>query len=209
MKKLISSLLLISLFSIVNAQEKAITETGEIIIIYKDGTWKYQDKKDSVVSVITTNTKKFKKDKKSTFLLKSKKVNLGFWMNPKKWNFKKATDNTEAEYELQLKGGDLYAVIITEKVEIPLKTLKNIALENAKSVAPDIKIIKEEYRIVNGKKVLLLQMNGTMQGIKFSYFGYYYSNKNGTVQFLTYTSQNLLDSYKKDCELILNGIVEI
>ena len=99
-------------------------------------------------------------------------------------------------------------MIISEKFEIPLETLKSIALETARSAAPDLKIVKEEYRIVNGIKVLLLQMNGTMQGIKFSYYGYYFSNTNGTVQFIAYTSQNLLDGYRKECDILLNGFVE-
>jgi len=48
-------------------------------------------------------------------------------------------------------------MIITEKVEIPLKSLKNIALVNVKSVAPDVSVVMEEYRNVNGLKVLCLQ----------------------------------------------------
>ena len=70
-------------------------------------------------------------------------------------------------------------------------------------------VVKEEFRNVNGMKVLLLHMNGTIQGIKFSYYGYYYSNSNGTVQFITYTSQNLLDGFKSKIEDLLNGIVEL
>ena len=135
----------------------------------------------------------FPKNKKSTFLLKSKKFNVGVYLDPKLWSFNTLTDNPEAEYELQLKDGDLYGLIITEKVEIPIETLKVIALENAKAAAPNMSIVKEEFRNVNGLKVLLLHMNGTIQGIKFSYYGYYYSNSNGTVQFITYTSQNLLE----------------
>jgi hypothetical protein len=204
-------LLLISLFfvNLTQAQQKAVTETGEEVILYDDGTWKYQNEDQASEKEIPTNPKKLKKDKKSTFLLKSSNLNIGVYLNPKIWSFKKATDNPEAEYELQLKGGDLYGMIISEKIEIPLETLKSIALENGKVAAPDLKIVKEEYRTVNGLKVLLLQLNGTMQGIKFSYYGYYFSSPNGTVQFITYTSQNLLDSYKPESEKLLNGLVEI
>ncbi len=204
-------LLLISLFfvNLIQAQQKAVTETGEEVILFEDGTWKYQNEDQISQKETPTNQKKFKKDKESTFLLKSSKLNIGVYLNPKKWSFKKATNNPEAEFELQLKDGDLYGMIITEKVEIPFETLKSIALENGKASAPDLKIVKEEYRIVNGLKVLLLQLNGTMQGIKFSYYGYYFSSPNGTVQFITYTSQNLLDSYKPDSEKLLNGFVEI
>lgn len=72
----------------------------------------------------------------------------------------------------------------------------------------DLKIVKEEYRTVNGIKVLLFQMNGTTQGIKFSYYGYYYSNENGSVQFITYASQKLIQTYFEECETLLNGLVE-
>jgi len=51
-------------------------------------------------------------------------------------------------------------------------------------------------------------MNGTMQGIKVSYYGYYFSNNNGTLQFLTYTSQNLLSDYIDEIEDLLNGFIE-
>ena len=107
------------------------------------------------------------------------------------------------------KGEDLYAMIITEKFEIPISTLKDVALENGRDVSPDLKIVKEEYRNVNGLDLLLMQMDGTIQGIKFSYYGYYYSNESGTVQFLTYTSQNLLAEYKSDIEDLLNGLLVI
>jgi hypothetical protein len=209
MKKITFLLICLSITSFVSAQQKAVTETGEEVILYEDGTWIYLNNDDLEKTEIPTNSKTFKKDVNSTFLLKSEKLNVGFWLNPKLWSFKKATSNEDAEYELQLKNGDLYGLIITEKVEIPLETLKSIALETAKSVAPDLKIVKEEYRIVNGTKVLLIQMNGTTQEIKFSYYGYYFSSKNGTVQFVTYTSQNLLESYKTECENLLNGFVEI
>ncbi len=191
------------------AQQKAVTELGEQVILYDDGTWKYEDEKDAEKKEIPTNPKSFEKDSRSTFLLKSNKLNVGVYLNPKKWSFKKSEDNPDAEYELQLKGEDMYAMVISEQVEIPLNTLKSIALENGKAAAPDLRVVHEEYRSVNGIKVLLLQMDGTMQGIKFSYYGYYYSNENGTIQFVTFTSQNLLSGYKSDSEKLLNGLVEL
>lgn len=209
MKKATVSILCLFIFNLAQAQQKAVTETGDEVILFENGTWKYQNEYDLLEKEILTNSTIFEKDKQSTFLLKSSKLNIGVYLNPKTWSFKKAADNAEAEYELQLKDGDLYAMVITEKVEIPLETLKSIALENGRTVAPDLKVVKEEYRVVNGLKVLLLQLNGTMQGIKFSYYGYYFSSANGTVQFVTYTSQNLLDSYRPESEKLLNGFVEI
>lgn len=191
------------------AQQLAITETGEEVILYDDGTWEYVNESEQTDSEITMNPKEFVKSDNSTFLLKSKKINVGFWINPDKWTFKKAVGNPAAEYELQLKDHDLYGMVIAEKIEIPLTSLKAIAIQNGKAAAPDIHVVKEEYRMVNGLKVLFLQLNGTIQGLKFTYYGYYYSNSNGTLQFLTYTSQNLLQDYLEDIEELLNGLVEV
>ena len=210
MKNIFLTLILFCTLFSSQAQKKAVTETGEEVILNDDGTWKYVNAEDEEYIIkIPVNSEVFNKDEESTFLLKSKKTNVGFWLNSKKWAFKKAVNNPDAEYELQRRGEDLYGMIITEKVEVPLETLRNLALENGKAIAPDLHIVKEEYRTVNGEKVLLLQMNGTMQGIKISYFGYYYSNSKGSTQFLTYTSQNLLNHYKDDCEELLNGLIEL
>ena len=202
-------LLCLLIVSFSNAQQKAVTETGDEVILYDDGTWKYLDEDQIIANDIPINPNKFETDDKSTFLLKSNTMNIGVYLNPKIWSFKKAVDNSDAEFEFQLKDGDLYGMLISEKVEIPLETMRTIAVENGREAAPDLKIVKEEYRNVNGIQVLLLQMNGTMQGIKFSYYGYYFSNANGTVQFITYTAQSLIETYKPESERLLNGLVEL
>ena len=124
-----------------------------------DGTWKYADSLNNSEEKITKNQTPFNKSDESTFLLKSKDVNVGFWINPKKWSFKKAADNEAAEYELQLKNGDLYGLIVTEKASMPIITLKLAALENARSIAPDSRIISQEYRNVNGVLALAQRLD--------------------------------------------------
>ena len=206
-----TSMLIATLFvcSFLSAQINAVTDTGDTVILYDNGTWKYLDDSVTEAREIKTNPKAFSTPSESSFLLKSNVLPLGFNLDPKKWGFQKAQENDEAEFELTLKGEDLYGMILTEKVEIPLASLRALAIENAKLAAPDVTVVKEEYRMVNGLKVLFLQMNGTLQGIKFSYYGYYYSNVNGTLQFITYTAQNLLGDYRIECDKILNGIVSL
>ena len=208
MKKCLTLMALIAFVTGVQAQKKALTETGEEVILYEDGTWKYINKEDDPDARIPVNSKSFKKESSSTFQLKSSKVDMAFWIDPKKWSISKTSNNEDSEYEFQLKEGDLYAMIIPEGLEIPLENLKNIALENGRKVAPDMEIVKQEYRTVNGLKVLLLQMNGTAEGIKFTFYGYYYTDEGCTVQFVTYTSQSLFEKYKSTCEDLLNGMVK-
>ncbi len=191
------------------AQINAVTEYGEQVLLMKDGTWKYQNEEDKIEEEIALNTKTFKKDKASNFLLKSSTFNVGLWLNTKEWKFNKATSNDDGEYELQLKKEDLYGTVITEKVEVPLEALREIAVINAKDVAPDTTIDNVEYRTVNGIKILMIEMSGTLTGIKFGYKGYYYSNENGTIQIILYSSKKLMKGYDDKIEKLLNGFVEL
>lgn len=210
MKKITFTILFTAIAFYSFAQTNALTDSGDEVVLHDDGTWTYVNEDILESKEILLNETPFEKGKKSSFLVKSKKVNVGIWINPKNWRFKKGDNDDPSEFSFSSKKGeDFYGMLISEKIEISLEALKNIAITNAKDAAPDIEVIKEEYRIVNGVKVLVLQMVGTIQGLKFIYYGYYFSSKNGTIQFLTYTSQSLFDEYEKDLEELLNGFVEI
>lgn len=194
------------------AQKNAVTDDGVQVVLYDNGTWKYVNDSSGQggdsASSIGMNPKVYSKDLRSTFLLKSTKFDgLGVWLDPKKWSFKKVEDGSAPEYKLELKDESAYAMIITEKMSIPLETLRAVALTNAQKVAPDTRITHQEYRTVNGLKVLNLQLKGTIQGIKFEYFGYYYSNDRCTAQFVTYFSQGEAETYRPIAEQLVNGMV--
>lgn len=198
-------LVLILLTTPTLANQKAITDTGDEVILFDNGTWEYTSQIDSKEKVIPENTKKFIKPSSSTFQLKSKKNSSSVWINSKDWMFTKAKNNPEAEYEFQLKGQDLYAMSISEGIEIQLENLTEIALENARAFAPDATVIEKEYRTVNGKKVIYMSMRGTGGGIRFQYIGYYYSDSTGSTQLIVYTGDNMVKKYQKEIFDFLNG----
>jgi len=189
----------------VYASKKAVTDEGEIVILDNDGTWQYEQPESIKTRKILLNQKLYKKGKKATFTLKSKVNDSQFSIDPKVWAFKKGDDSDSSEYNFKLKGGDLYGMAITEGIEVELLNLPQLALQNAKDAAPNIKIIKQEYRIVNGHKVIYMEMQGTIQGIKFKYLGYYYSDKSGSTQYITYTGSSLVKKYESEIEKFLNG----
>ncbi len=189
------------------AGQKAITDTGEQVILNSDGTWGYADNKQTQAHKIETNKMKFEKADDSTFLLKSTKNNSAFWINPVKWSVKNPEKISAREYQFQLNGKDLYGMALTEEIEIPVESLVEIALANARNAAPDARIVMKEYRVVNGRKVLYMEINGKIMGIDFTYFGYYYSNQSGTTQFITYTATKTVDKYKSEAIEFLNGLV--
>lgn len=205
--KFVFTMFFIIICSVSYASQKAITDIGEEVILNDDGTWEYTSNSNQEKNEITTNKDIFQKPESSTFLLKSARNKSAYWIDSKKWNFKKATNNSEAEYEFQLKGGDLWGISISEGVTMPIETLVGIALENARAAAPDMKIIRQEYRMVNEIRVLYMEMKGTLQGINFTYLGYYYSDNSGSTQFLTYTGSSLVNKYKSEISDFLNGFV--
>lgn len=215
MKKYFIALSSILLFgSICNAQINGITDKGEKVFLYENGTWKYENdslNENSPNNVIPyeNNEYSYTKSKNATFLVKSDKTKSGVWIDPKKWSFKKSKPTSASEYKFYSIKGDLYGMLIAEKISLPLESLVNIAISNAKEAATNVEIVKKEYRIVNGLKVAMMQMTGKIQGIVFIYFGYYYTGERGSFQMLTYTSQNLFEQNKNEMEELLNGFVEL
>ena len=80
--KTLSTLFFLTFFATFSfAQKQAVTENGEEVILYDNGTWIYKNQGTETTTTekeIPTSKKKFTKDKKSTFLLKSQKTNIGF-----------------------------------------------------------------------------------------------------------------------------------
>lgn len=208
MIKKVATFCLVFFTTLSYTQIKAVTENGDEVLLYKNNTWKYsKDSLNNLVKIVKNNTL-FTKDKKSTFSVKSNKTNVGIWINPKEWSFKKGKTDSPSEFTFNHKNLDIYGMLIAEKTIIPIESLCDIAYENALEAAPDVKVVQKEYRNVNGLDVIMMKMKGTIQGIKFIYYGYYYSNKEGTFQFLTYSDQSMFDDYKKSMTKLLNGFYE-
>ena len=192
------------------AQTKAITETGVEVLLFDNGSWQFVDKEDpALAEKVRVNKQKFEKSKEASFLVKSTKIPVGVYINPNEWKFRKSVDNEDAEYEFQHKTFDIYGLLIPESTQIPIETLKGIALDNARTAAPDIVIDDQEYRTVNDNYLLMMQLKGSVQGIKIIYRGFYYSNEHGTVQLIMYTGQNMLDKVKPEIEKFMSGFVTL
>lgn len=180
---------------------RATTEDGKRVILKSDGTWVFEKQ-----TAEPAPGGDLSKPIDATAVLRSKKGFCEVWYIPSKWK-PVASQNPAAEYEMSHANGDGYAMLITERITMPLDSLKRVAVENAKSVAPDVQVLSDDRIVVNGANVMAMRMEGTLQGIKFTYYGYYWAGKEGTIQFLTYTGQSLFDEYRSDFTQLLNGLV--
>lgn len=209
--KVKSTLLLLSLFCAcaaaqVSAQEaiRARTEAGQEVLLYPDGTWKFTgDLKPPGAAASRAN---FNKPAAARKLFKTERGKFGVWYDENKWQPTRRMNAESGKQSFNLVSGDGYAMIIAEELTIPMTALKRIALENAKQAAPDARIVLEEKRVVNGREILCLRIQGTIEQVPFTYYGYYYGGPAGTIQVITFTGQTLFNRYETEFTSFLNGL---
>jgi hypothetical protein len=196
---------------LVVGQEIAITERGDSVYLYSNGTWDYYDNylNDSDGSIeIEMNKETFSRPKSSNKKINGSNQAYEIWYNDKVWKRIPVGEiNPEADVALKLIKGDAYAMVIYEELEIESDYLSEIAIENAVGAMPDIKMVDREYRVVNNDTMIWMRMDGTTQGMKISYYSYYLSNQKGSIQFHTFTGQTLIDKYKNSIDDLLNGLL--
>jgi len=183
---------------------RATTEDGQKVILKKDGSWKfYNASKPSLANTYGS----YQKSEEATSVFKAKGDMFLIWFDPSKWHQEKKKSADSEKPSFLHKDGDVYAMVLADRFGMELEALKKFAINNAIEVAPNTKVTYEENRIVNGKKVFCMIMEGSIESIPFVYYGYYYTSKVGTVQLVTYTSKNLFSEYKSEMTEFLNGLV--
>jgi len=158
-------------------------------------------------SSIETTTKAepmHQKSASATTKIKTPLGNFLLWIDPTKW--KEEASKEPGTLEFRSANGEGYARVITERIGIPTDALPEIALSNARKVAPDARIVLQEKRIVNGREVLAMQIEGTTKNIPFRYYGYYHGGTSGTIQVIAYTVSTAFDQNRDDFTALLDGL---
>jgi len=176
---------------------RARTDAGREVILSPDGTWKYAS--GETHSSVTRSTE-------GKTLFKGPQGNFGIWYDSEKWTIRPNADS-EGRFQFKLKRGDAYALVLIEEIPVPTRSLKSVALANAKEAASDAKITFEGTTNIDGQEVLILKIDGTVQEIPFRYYGYYYGGKKGTIQVLTFTGQSIFEKYEPEFAEFLSGLV--
>ena len=138
------------------AQVKGLTEDGKEVVLFDNGTWRFVNESDAKsLETIITNNIPFQKSSDASFLMRSKRMNMGVYFNPNKWKVSPYAASPYTEYLFSKTSGDdqLVAFLITEKIQIPtLKNLKDIIIINIQKNADFFRLKDSEYRTVNGLK---------------------------------------------------------
>jgi hypothetical protein len=181
---------------------EATTQDGRNVELKSDGTWKY-----AAAHPRRLNGMMRARPHGARLLLAGREVAYGLWIDPSTWRPPDTKGNAAAEYEfVHVKGGGR-AMVIPQAISVPADGWKQIVLDNARKVAPDARITREERATVNGVDVLVLQTEGTARDGPFVLYGHYYAGKQRAIQVITSTRPELFEQYRADFTNLLNGFV--
>lgn len=180
------------------AQVRATTSTGESVILNPDGTWRYAAERSDTPFPVGTRS-----------VSATERIDLlggaaALYHDQRRWRV--ADSDAPGRPRLEHVKGDAYAMVISERIQVPLTTLRYAVLQNAQKVDPEADITRERRLRVNGADVLEVQLRATVQGIPLTYLNYLYSGPSGTIQVLTWTSPNLFSEFRADLQTLLNGL---
>jgi hypothetical protein len=202
MKILYSLALFFCMQTVVLAQLSAVTEKGRAVILFGNGTWCYLN--DSV-KLSYSDLTHYSIPRDSRDYLKGKTIPYKLWYNSGEWDLLTDTLYKNADYSLKNIRRDLIAIVVTEKIEIPLQKLRETALDNFKKAGAECKVSEEQTITVNGMSGLLLKIDALVDGIPYAYLNCYFSTSQGTFQILTFTGYNLFDRYRKEMMDFISG----
>ena len=171
MKKIFTLAVLLQSLTFI-AQQRALTEDGKEVVLFDNGTWKFVNESDAkVLETIVTNNNVFEKTKTASFLMKSKKMDVGVYFDPKKWKLATQKISPHVEYFFAERNSNdgYFGFMITEKVQIAtLKNLKDLIIENVNRNVDYFRLKESEYRTVNGMKVLYIRYAANKKGMNSS-----------------------------------------
>jgi hypothetical protein len=219
---LLATVLLLANTMSARCQELAITQSGDSIYIYNNGTWSYEildempemeedkilDYLSEVLKIDTVSGKIAYPDKTNK-VLKNVSNQFTIKYDDKKWKrVPPASLNDAAEFALEAKFSEIYCIVISEETEITQENLfkiaKNSLEENSGST---IEVLKTESRNVNGADVIRGTFKTDFSGITFIFDSYYFSNELGSVQFTVWSSDNVWRKREKEILDLLNGFI--
>lgn len=217
--KLVFLLIIIISSPKIFGQKVAVTEDGDSIYVYSNGTWSY-DLLDIAPSfnelsyineelILDTLDIEFTypddinkeiKHSNEQFIIK---YNDELWRRIPPGNL-----NEDAEFAFESRQSDIWCVVIPEKTTIPSENLLKIAKNTMYETSGfPVSILKSEVRTVNNAQVIRGVMSTEFAGISFIFDTYYFSNEKGSVQFVVWSSSTIWEQNEDMILDFLNGFI--
>lgn len=177
----------------------ATTDDGKRVVLFPDGTWVYKpgsaDRKKSPP----------RQSEQLGSVIDGGDGAYTVRYDENKWQQIQQLSEV-AEYSLQHKTGDAYAMLIFEDAELTLDQLKQAVLDNTKRVASDVRVVHHRRVYKNGREIMVLKYKAKIDDLALTYYGYYASGKWGTLQFLSWSTTADFERMEGDLFELLNGL---
>jgi hypothetical protein len=195
---------------------KAITVDGRRIILYNDGTWKYELEPVPVTrgtAIPDTAENLFNKPvggqyQKSPYNKKewhSNRTNFSIWFNPKKWKMNLL--NIQPPIEVSFHFIDIVCNVLTERMDTDMETWLHTTKLYWKQNYPSLKIQSEEWRTVNGLNVFYIQWQTGDNRSNLQCYSYFAKGNTEVVQMTISGPVGVANSSEDEIFRILNGLV--
>ena len=122
------------------ADIRAKTADGRDVLLKDDGTWSFVTSTEGEKAASSGA-----KDKDATLAYEGKHKTFALHLKPGTWTKAEKPANPAAEVMFVHKDGDTYAMVIAERISVPLEVLKKAALANMQA---------EYCRVVNTADIL-------------------------------------------------------
>ena len=101
---------------------------------------------------------------------------------------------------------EIFITTIEERFQIPIEAMYEIVLKNAENAGAEVTEIRRGERNINGERMGFLEWRGVFNGFDMTYLGHFYSDAEGIVQVIGWTSSNIFEDRRGALERLASGI---
>lgn len=106
---------------------------------------------------------------------------------------------------LQHRSGEVFAALIEERSELGLEQVMEASVVNAREAASEVRVLTRGKREVNGRMLGFIEMEATIDGMTWTFYNHFFSDRTGTVQVVGWTPRNLIDTHRATIESLVSG----
>jgi len=193
---------------ILHAQIVIKKESGKHVKLNASGDW--EEINEDIPEQKELNS--FTYPEKASRLAREESDHFGVQYDPQKWDILKGSHFPGSkfrnyEYEFSHKRSFAVGLLMADTTNYPIDEVITMSLKQIKESATEFNVAYGEVFNVNDKKVYMVMLQTMEHGIPLTYYNYYYSGKEGSIQFLGYCNQKVFWKYEDDIKDLLNGLL--
>lgn len=130
--------------------------------------------------------------------------NFSVWIDNSKWKQTKSSKTGELTFSNT--DGVSHAELMSQKIPLSTEVLKTATIANFRAVDPDAKVITQQNVKVNGKDLVMMELDFSVNHMPYRFFGYLFGGKSGSIQLMAFTFRDLYQEKLSQLREFANGL---